>query len=509
MWQRLHDLRIALVLGAQWWDEWKWKIVDIIAEYADVIIRSQWGHNAGHTIKIWDQTFVLHILPSWMVREWKINFISSWCVLWVDLNKIELKQIVKSETDWLICHDTLDWLLIKDKQGEIKRVGMIPELEAISKWWVDITKSGLHVSWETTLIWMHHVLVDWYDEQMRWEVGRRLIWSTGSWISPAYWSTIARHSFTLNDLLYNEELYYNSIKAYWSIYQNVFTNISSEELINIAKKERAQLIELKNKWILTVVDDEKAFLNDLHDDWKIIIWEWAQASLIWSANSEYGTASDPSVQSFCNNTWLAANKIWNVFMVYKLPWSSVGERPSYLNLDNTKNLNQFCVDFDEFWSTTKRKRDMRYFSLPEVARWAELCTNWRVDEEYFVPVFNRVDWLEDALKIFNSWALEVVTGYRYTDGNGNIKQVWNSNISPKDLSKNYAQRSQQEAYFNIERIDMDIVSLTWNIQEQTDKLLWLHIASIFNSDWWKDCLLWTSPDRSGIIYKNISPIRSI
>ena len=90
----------VVVVGAQWGDEGKGKIVDWLSSEADVVVRFQGGHNAGHTLVIGEKVFKLRLLPSGIVRDGKISILGNGVVIdpWALLNEIseiKMKQIVK------------------------------------------------------------------------------------------------------------------------------------------------------------------------------------------------------------------------------------------------------------------------------------------------------------------------------------------------------------------------------------------------------------------------------
>ncbi len=513
--ERHHDIGASLVLWNQWWDEWKWKITDRLMQESHVVVRFNGGHNAWHTVKVWDKEFDLHILPSGMISEWKVNIITSGCVLGIDLNKIDIDKISITKR-WVYCISTLEELL-KRKDGNIVEVGLIPELKKLQEGWIDISKSGLKISWETIVIWMHNVLLDAFDEICRRKTSwLREIWSTWSGISRAYSSEIQRLHFSLNDLLYHQDLFYSSIEALWEWYKDTFPNISTDDLIQSAKKEREKICKYIKNWDIEIIWNERQYIKSLHGKWKIIVWEWAQSSMIWSWNSFFWTASDPSLQTFSDTTWLTSQKIWNIFLIHKMPASSVGERPGYLKHEASPELNDFRQEYQEFWVSTWRQRDLYHHSLPETARGAWLNVRWIDTESKIVPVYNRVDGIEGSLAIDN-WLLRLATGFSYTaqkiiDGPLENIQVWIAGgevIMPKNLLKNYPEKSAQAALFDLTHNDLNLIELEWDIHTKIEKLLWYYNAAIFRKDEEKEFLIWTWPKRDDIELRKWSPLRSI
>ena len=505
--ERHNDIWASVVLWNNWGDEWKWKITDSLAEYSDIIIRFQWWHNAWHTVKVWDKSYDLHILPSGMVSEWKINLITSGCVLWIELPKIYADKVALKPNCPIVPYS------IHELVKSWVQVWLIPELKKLSKGWINLKKSWLHISLETPVIGLHNVILDAFDEQARIASWLRPIGSTWSGISRAYASISQRYHFSLSDLLYNPENYYNSIKALWMNYSNIFPRISIDDLIHHAKHEREEVIKYIQTWIITLVENEKEFIKTHFEQWKIILWEWAQSALIWSNNSIYGTASSPWVESFINATWLKAKNIGNAFLVNKFPPSSVWMRPKFLQYFNSSELENFINNYREFWVSTWRKRDIFMLSLPEICHSTQLNVSWLLDDERIVPVVNRMDALNDVFRISNN-QLPVVLWYNYTKPTldtrmKDIVQVWiwwEEKIHPENLSQNYPLRSQQDFLFHLSPKSLHIRYLT---QEKATDILWIYTASMSVSDLEREVILGTGPERHDLQLKKVSPVRYI
>ncbi|MEQ8387441.1 MAG: adenylosuccinate synthase [Alphaproteobacteria bacterium] len=147
------------VIGAQWGDEGKGKIVDWLSERADVVVRFQGGHNAGHTLVINGTTYALSLLPSGVVRPGKISVIGNGVV--VD-----------------------PWALLK-------------EIEAIREKGVDVTPETLKVAENASLILPFHPMIDRAREEA---LGHGRIGTTGRGIGPAYEDKAARRAIRVGDL---------------------------------------------------------------------------------------------------------------------------------------------------------------------------------------------------------------------------------------------------------------------------------------------------------------------
>ena len=239
--------------------------------------------------------------------------------------------------------------------------------------------------------------------------------------------------------------------------------------------------------------------------------------MIGSANSVFGSASAPSLERFLNATWLTVKKVWNIFIISKMPGSSVWNRPWFLNLPDSPELNAFRKKYSEIWVSTGRERDLLYYSLTETARGAWLNLRGIDNESKVVPVFNRVDGIEDALKLDPSGKLRVVTGYDYKVKdilNGNkdttisVGIQWNEKITPKELLKNYPEKSMQSKLFDVKEKDLKFLEVQGNdIQEKITNLLWYHLGAIYRKDEEREYLIWMGPSRDDLEMRKWSPLR--
>lgn len=146
------------VIGSQWGDEGKGKIIDYLDRDADVIVRFQGGNNAGHTIVVGDHVFKLHGLPSGVVRPGKLAVIGNGCVVNIDELLDEIAQVESSG-------------------GSV---------------------AGLRISDRASIVMNYHKKLDGAEERYR---GSDKVGTTGKGIGPAYEDKIARIGFRFGDLL--------------------------------------------------------------------------------------------------------------------------------------------------------------------------------------------------------------------------------------------------------------------------------------------------------------------
>lgn len=458
--QRHEDFGIDLVAGAQWWDEWKGKVTDILMDDPMAVgVRVNGWHNAGHTVVLPDGTeFDLHALPSGAVRPGRINIITSGCVMWLDLPKITLKdKLVDLTWGVLVFPQKLNDLYLDDeKKWWKKRCALIPELEQLMSKGVDVKSEPVKISAETPIIWVHHILLDALDEEMRKaRPGWRAIGSTGSGITRAYESQKMGNHFSLDTLLNRPEEYCEHLRHYWSQYAHHFPNISIDELVALAEQDHYRLKSLQNEKLIEVLPDEKQYIQDLRQKWHKIVWELAQWALISERYSPFWTASNPSIETFCRVTGISPADIGNLFAVFKLPASSVWTRPKFLAYAETVILEALRAKYKEFGVSTGRPRDIFRYSLPEFAKSLALM----IGDVFFprdrvVPVFHRADGVHDFSEL--DWGhISVVTWWKYADRAKDIL-VWihdsHEEINPDSAMRNYPDRITMgsEAMFQVD-----------------------------------------------------------
>lgn len=223
------------IIGAQWGDEGKGKIVDLLAGDIDVVVRFQGGHNAGHTIVVDDVTYKLSLLPSGIVRPGKISVIGNGVVI--------------------------------DPQHLKKEIGQIREKG------VEITPANLMISESCPLILKHHCELDQILEEAK---GGKKIGTTGRGIGPAYEDKIARRAIRVCDLADDESLK-EKIEAQL-FYHNALRKGLGVDAID-ADEVFANLKEVANE-ILPFVKPVWLELENFRKAGKRIMFEGAQGTLL-------------------------------------------------------------------------------------------------------------------------------------------------------------------------------------------------------------------------------------
>jgi len=228
------------VIGCQWGDEGKGKIVDWLSNIADIVVRFQGGHNAGHTIVLNNNTYKLSLLPSGIIRG-KLSIIGSGVV--------------------------------------VDPLALINEIDTLKKQGLNITPKLLKISNIATLILPYHQLM---DEEREKQKGKNKIGTTGRGIGPAYEDKIGRRAIRICDL-YDQENRKILIKNALAHHNLVLKGLG-EKLINIANIN--SLLDKVAPILEPFVDDTFEILHKKNNQGKNILFEGAQGSLL---DIDYGT----------------------------------------------------------------------------------------------------------------------------------------------------------------------------------------------------------------------------
>jgi len=307
---------VDIILGLQWGDEGKGKIVDLMSGNYSIVARFQGGPNAGHTIIIGDKKFILRQVPSGITRPETLNVIGNGVVL--------------------------DPLVLQKEINSLQDAG------------IEVT-SRLLVSTKTNLITPYHALLDSLREN---EQGEKKIGSTLKGIGPAYQDKIGRFGIRAGDCTH---------KGFDTAYKNLKDRFSSILAFyghdgNVDDSEWLQSIELLRKMKITETEE---FLNEAIKDNKKILAEGAQGTLldIDFGTYPYVTSSNTISASACTGLGIAPKHIKKVYGVFKAYCTRVGGGPFPTELlDST---GQFIRDRGfEYGSVTKRPRRCGWMDLP-------------------------------------------------------------------------------------------------------------------------------------------------
>ena len=312
-------MKIDLILGLQWGDEGKGKIVDVLTEDYNIIARFQGGPNAGHTLEFDGIKHVLHTIPSGIFHENKLNIIGNGVV--ID------PVILKTEIDKL------------------------HELD------VDLSEK-LMISRKAHLILPTHRLIDKASELSK---GKKKIGSTLKGIGPTYMDKTGRNGLRVGDLELDgwEEKLNNLIKKHLNLVDNF--NVDFDFNIQKLTDEFTESIKFLKK--IKFIDSEH-FLNKSIDEGKKVLGEGAQGSLldIDFGTYPYVTSSNTTSAGACTGLGIAPNKINKVYGIFKAYTTRVGSGPFPTELFDLIGERMAKIG-NEFGATTGRPRRCGWLDL--------------------------------------------------------------------------------------------------------------------------------------------------
>lgn len=305
------------VVGSQWGDEGKGKIVDWLSNRADVVVRFQGGHNAGHTLVIDDVVYKLHLLPSGIVRKGKLSVIGNGVVVdpWALLNEIETVR----------------------KQG------------------VDLNSDNLLLADNAHLILPVHQAMDHAMERAR---GNNPIGTTGRGIGPCYEDKIARRGIRVCDLR-DHDVLQEKLKSMMLHHNALLKGLGAEELD--VDDIYAKLIEVSEK-ILPYAGVVWKRLDEARNDNRKILFEGAQGIMLDVDHGTYPfvTSSNIVAAQASTGAGVGPDAVNYVLGITKAYTTRVGSGPFPTEQDN--EVGQFLGEKGhEFGTTTGRKRRCGWF----------------------------------------------------------------------------------------------------------------------------------------------------
>ena len=305
------------VIGSQWGDEGKGKIVDWLSEKADVIVRFQGGHNAGHTLVVNNKTYKLKLLPSGIVRKNKISIIGNGVV--ID-----------------------PWALLE-------------EIHQIKKSGIKITNKNLYIAENATLILPLHKELDGIREDLK---KTDKIGTTRRGIGPAYEDKVGRRGIRLMDLADKKNLSKRIDMILF--HHNSVRKALKRKKIN-KKKLVKDLMKISSK-ILKYSKPVWKKIEEFKRRKKIILFEGAQGILLDIDHGTYPfvTSSNTVAGAASAGTGCGPNMINYILGIVKAYTTRVGEGPFPTELTNETG-NKIGSRGKEFGTVTNRKRRCGWF----------------------------------------------------------------------------------------------------------------------------------------------------
>ncbi|MEX0663031.1 MAG: adenylosuccinate synthase [Balneolaceae bacterium] len=310
---------IRILVGAQWGDEGKGKIVDLLSAETDYVVRYQGGANAGHTIKFDDKEIVLHLIPSGMFNG------NAKCVI--------------------------------GNGVVIDPIALVNEIEEVKTLDVDL-KDRLFISSSAHVILSYHKVLDQVKEKNR---GSDAIGTTGRGIGPAYVSKVARIGIRVGDLLDLKTLE-KSIKKNVEDINKALEHVYFEPTLDAKKilDELKPAIEQIKPYICNTTQ----LLHDAIDTGESILLEGAQGSLLDVDHGTYPfvTSSSPTAGGACAGSGVPPLAITHALGISKAYSTRVGNGPYPTELDDSDG-EKLRKNGAEFGATTGRPRRCGWLDL--------------------------------------------------------------------------------------------------------------------------------------------------
>ena len=309
-------MKVDVLLGLQWGDEGKGKVVDVLTPKYDVVARFQGGPNAGHTLEFEGHKYVLRSIPSGIFQHGQVNIIGNGVVL--------------------------DPILFRE------------EAESLEKSGVDI-KSILKISKKAHFILPTHRLLDAAYEKLK---GDAKIGTTGKGIGPTYTDKVIRNGLRVGDIFSDFEKKYATAKQR---HVNLLTALG----------ESSDVAELERKWFDAIeyiktydIIDSEFVVNRLLDEGKSVLCEGAQGSLLDVDFGSYPfvTSSNTVCAGACSGLGVAPNKIGEVFGIFKAYCTRVGSGPFPTELFDETGAKIRAIGH-EYGAVTGRERRCGWLDL--------------------------------------------------------------------------------------------------------------------------------------------------
>ncbi|QEK13497.1 adenylosuccinate synthase [Crassaminicella thermophila] len=306
----------VVVVGAQWGDEGKGKVIDYLAGESDVVVRAQGGNNAGHTVVVGDKKYALRLIPSGILYSDTINIIGNGVVF--------------------------------DPEGFLKE---IDKIEAQG-----VCTDNIKISDRAHVILPYHKVIDALAEEAR---GGEKIGTTKNGIGPCYMDKVERSGIRICDLM-DKDVFIEKVSKQIDKKNEIIEKIYGGEKLN--KEEIISTYLEYAERIKKYVDDTTVLLYDSIKEGKKVLFEGAQGALldIDLGTYPYVTSSHPTAGGFPVGAGIGPNMIEEVVGVVKAYTTRVGKGPFVTEQDNEIG-DKIRVAGNEFGTVTGRPRRCGWF----------------------------------------------------------------------------------------------------------------------------------------------------
>jgi adenylosuccinate synthase len=281
----------VVIVGSQWGDEGKGKLVDVLTEKADVVARSQGGHNAGHTVVINGEQFILHLLPSGILHKDKLSIIGNGTVC--------------------------------------EPASLLEDIDELRERGITIGKNLL-ISRGAHLIMPYHMALEAACEKHR---GKDRIGTTGKGIGPAYVEKASRTGIKVGDMLY-PEVFREKLEKALSFVNKVLEKVYNEKGFK-AEDVFSKYMQYAERLSEHIADTD-IVINQNLDEGRNVLFEGAQGTLLDLDHGTYPfvTSSNAVAGGVCTGLGVGPTKIDKVIGVVKAYTTRVGEGPFPTEQDN-------------------------------------------------------------------------------------------------------------------------------------------------------------------------------
>lgn len=348
-----------VVVGTQWGDEGKGKIVDVLAEQADMVVRFQGGDNAGHTLVVNGNKHVLHLLPSGVLHE------EGTCVI----------------GPGVVCNPFV----------------LLEEMEALEN--SGLSTDHIIISDRAHILMPYHRYQDHLEEAEK----ENKIGTTGRGIGPAYADKYARRGLRFHEFM-DLDSFLEKLRDNLEHKNRLFTGVYGAEPMDY--DEIAERFKSIHSRIVPMIKETTHLVNNVLDDGKTVLFEGAQACMldINYGTYPYVTSSSPTSAGVTEGAGVAPNRINQVFGVVKAYSTRVGEGPFVTELEDATG-EWIRKQGGEYGATTGRPRRTGWLDLMVVAHAAmlngltditltkidvltgldelKICTGYEIDGEVF------------------------------------------------------------------------------------------------------------------------------
>ncbi len=345
-----------VVIGAQWGDEGKGKLIDILSKDSDITVRYQGGNNAGHTVVVGNKEYVFHLLPSAILHAGKVCVIGNGVV--------------------------------------VDPKALLGEIEGLSKKGLKVTPKKLKVSGLCHIVMPYHRVLDGLREEKR----ENKIGTTGRGIGPCYADKVTRCGIRMIDLL-NPRVFESKLKDNLLEKNEIFRKVYGQK--NFPFKGIYEEYLSYGRKLRKYVDNTMLYLNDAIEKNKSVLFEGAQGTFL---DIDYGTypfvtSSNTIVGGVCPGSGVAPTKIDKAIACVKAYTTRVGEGPFPTEF-SSKMDNEIRSLGNEFGATTGRPRRCGWFD-------GVLVRNSVIVNGIDELAIMKLDVLDTLKKI------KICTGYKY------------------------------------------------------------------------------------------------